>query len=96
MDAETPREETMATLDHLVRSGKALYVGVSNYSPEKTREAISILKSLGTPLLIHVTTQANGRLALAFVGKRLSCSIWARNGFACRSDAAFPETSVYR
>lgn len=53
MDPETPLEETMAALDHLVRSGKALYVGVSNYSPEKTREAISILKSLGTPLLIH-------------------------------------------
>lgn len=53
MDPETPLEETMVALDHQVRSGKALYVGVSNYSPEKTREAISILKSLGTPLLIH-------------------------------------------
>ena len=53
MDPETPLEETMVALDHLVRSGKAQYVGVSNYSPEKTREAISILKSLGTPSLIH-------------------------------------------
>ena len=40
-------------LDHIVRSGKALYVGISNYTAEKTAEAISILKSLGTPLLIH-------------------------------------------
>jgi len=53
MDPETPLEETMMALDHIVRSGKALYIGISNYSPEKTREAISILKDLGTPLLIH-------------------------------------------
>ena len=53
MDPETPLEETMMALDHIVRSGKALYIGISNYSPEKTREAIAILKDLGTPLLIH-------------------------------------------
>jgi L-glyceraldehyde 3-phosphate reductase len=53
MDPETPLEETMGALDYIVRSGRALYVGLSNYSPEKTREAIAILKSLGTPLLIH-------------------------------------------
>ncbi|NMO96792.1 L-glyceraldehyde 3-phosphate reductase [Paenibacillus lemnae] len=53
MDPDTPLEETMMALDHIVRSGKALYVGISNYSPEKTREAAEILKSLGTPLLIH-------------------------------------------
>ena len=53
MDPETPLEETMMALDHAVRSGKALYVGISNYSPEKTAEAVSILKELGTPLLIH-------------------------------------------
>lgn len=52
-DPDTPLEETMMTLDHAVRSGKALYVGISNYSAEQTAEAISILKSLGTPLLIH-------------------------------------------
>lgn len=52
-DPETPLEETMMALDHIVRSGKALYVGVSNYSAEQTTEAISILKRLGTPLLIH-------------------------------------------
>ena len=53
MDPDTPLEETMRALDHIVRSGKALYVGISNYTPEKTEEAITILKSLGTPLLIH-------------------------------------------
>lgn len=53
MDPDTPLEETMMALDHIVRSGKALYVGISNYTPEKTEEAIAILKSLGTPLLIH-------------------------------------------
>ena len=52
-DPKTPLEETMGALDHLVRSGKALYVGVSSYSPELTREAHGILKRLGTPLLIH-------------------------------------------
>ena len=52
-DPETPLEETMGTLDHIVRSGKALYVGVSSYSPEDTMKAIEILKSLGTPCRIH-------------------------------------------
>lgn len=52
-DPETPLEETMKALDHIVRSGKALYVGVSNYTAEQTEEAIAILKQLGTPLLIH-------------------------------------------
>jgi L-glyceraldehyde 3-phosphate reductase len=53
MDPDTPIEETMGALDYIVRSGRALYAGISNYSPEKTLEAIEILKSLGTPLLIH-------------------------------------------
>ncbi|MDR6552720.1 L-glyceraldehyde 3-phosphate reductase [Paenibacillus qinlingensis] len=52
-DPNTPFEETMAALDLIVRQGKALYVGLSNYSAEQTKEAASILKSLGTPLLIH-------------------------------------------
>lgn len=52
-DPDTPLEETMGALDHIVRSGKALYVGISNYPAEKTREAAEILKGLGTPLLIH-------------------------------------------
>ncbi|NOU68551.1 L-glyceraldehyde 3-phosphate reductase [Paenibacillus sp. LMG 31461] len=52
-DPNTPFEETMATLDLIVRQGKALYVGLSNYTAEQTKEAASILKGLGTPLLIH-------------------------------------------
>ena len=52
-DATTPLEETMGALDHAVRQGKALYVGISSYSPERTLEAIAILARLGTPLLIH-------------------------------------------
>jgi L-glyceraldehyde 3-phosphate reductase len=52
-DADTPLEETMGALDTAVRSGRALYVGISSYSAAKTREAYRILQSLGTPLLIH-------------------------------------------
>jgi L-glyceraldehyde 3-phosphate reductase len=52
-DPETPLEETMQALDFIVRSGRALYVGISNYPAEKAREASKILKSLGTPCLIH-------------------------------------------
>jgi L-glyceraldehyde 3-phosphate reductase len=53
MDADTPLEETMQALDFIVRSGRALYVGISNYQPAQTKRAAAILKSLGTPLLIH-------------------------------------------
>jgi len=52
-DPETPIEETMGALDSAVRQGKALYVGISNYSPEQTAEAARVLRELGTPLLIH-------------------------------------------
>ena len=52
-DPETPLEETMTALDYAVRSGKALYAGISNYPPEQTAEAATILKELGTPCLIH-------------------------------------------
>jgi len=52
-DPETPVEETMQALDHAVRSGKALYAGISSYSPNRTREAAEIARALGTPLLIH-------------------------------------------
>ena len=52
-DPETPLEETMTALDHIVRQGKALYVGISSYTPEQTRQAASILRELGTPCLIH-------------------------------------------
>ncbi|WP_284944597.1 L-glyceraldehyde 3-phosphate reductase [Acidisoma cladoniae] len=52
-DPTTPLEETMGALAHLVRTGKALYVGISSYSPELTRRASDILKGMGVPLLIH-------------------------------------------
>ncbi len=52
-DPSTPLRETMGALDAAVRQGKALYVGISSYSPERTSEAIEILEELGTPLLIH-------------------------------------------
>jgi L-glyceraldehyde 3-phosphate reductase len=52
-DPETPLEETLGALDSAVRAGKALYAGISSYSPEKTKEAYEILEALGTPLLIH-------------------------------------------
>ncbi len=52
-DPNTPLEETMAALDYLVRLGKALYVGISNYQPEECIKAIKILNGLGTPLLVH-------------------------------------------
>ncbi|MER6534099.1 L-glyceraldehyde 3-phosphate reductase [Streptomyces sp. 900105755] len=53
LDAGTPLEETMGALDTAVRQGKALYVGISSYDAERTRQAASILRELGTPLLIH-------------------------------------------
>jgi len=52
-DPDTPLEETMGALDHIVRQGKALYVGISQYKPEETARAFEILRSMGTPLLIH-------------------------------------------
>jgi L-glyceraldehyde 3-phosphate reductase len=52
-DPNTPMEETMMALDHIVRQGKALYAGISNYNAKQTAEAASILKQLGTPCLIH-------------------------------------------
>jgi L-glyceraldehyde 3-phosphate reductase len=52
-DPATPLEETMMALDQIVRSGKALYAGISSYNSERTRQAVAILKSLGTPCLIH-------------------------------------------
>ena len=52
-DPNTPLEETMMALDHIVRSGRALYAGISSYNSERTRQALAILKELGTPCLIH-------------------------------------------
>ncbi len=53
LDPETPLEETMGALDTAVRSGMARYVGISSYGPRRTREAVALLRELGTPLLIH-------------------------------------------
>ena len=53
LDPDTPLEETMMALDYAVRSGRALYAGISSYPPEQTREAARILRELGTPCLIH-------------------------------------------
>ena len=53
MDPNTPLEETMGALDQIVRSGKALYVGISKYDPEQTRIAVKTLRQMGTPMLIH-------------------------------------------
>ena len=52
-DPDTPMEETMGALDHAVRSGKALYAGISSYTPAQTLEAARVLQEMGTPLLIH-------------------------------------------
>ncbi|MGH3495113.1 MAG: aldo/keto reductase, partial [Sciscionella sp.] len=52
-DPDTPLQETMGALDTAVRSGRALYAGISSYSPERTAEAAEILRSMGTPMLIH-------------------------------------------
>lgn len=52
-DPDTPLEETCGALDHIVRSGRALYVGISSYNSKRTQEAAAILKELGTPVLIH-------------------------------------------
>jgi L-glyceraldehyde 3-phosphate reductase len=53
LDPDTPLEETMGALDHIVRSGRALYVGLSSYNSARTRQAVAILRDLGTPCLIH-------------------------------------------
>ncbi len=53
LDPDTPLEETMGALDSIVRSGKALYAGISSYPPEQTERAVEILRELGTPCLIH-------------------------------------------
>ena len=52
-DPDTPLEETMGALDHIVRSGRALYAGISSYNSERTKEAAAILRDLGTPCIIH-------------------------------------------
>jgi L-glyceraldehyde 3-phosphate reductase len=78
-DPDTPLEETMGALDAAVRQGKALYVGISNYSPEQTRQAARILRDLGTPCLIH---QPNYSLLDRWVEDGL-LDVLAEEGIGC-------------
>jgi L-glyceraldehyde 3-phosphate reductase len=78
-DPETPLEETMGALDHLVRQGKALYAGISNYPADKTEEAIKILNRLGTPCLIH---QAKYSMFERWVESGL-LDVLGKNGVGC-------------
>ncbi len=78
-DPLTPLEETMGALDHAVRSGKALYAGISNYPPDETREAAKILAEMGTPCLIHqvkysmLKREAEDGLAEVLRKKKIGC-----------------------
>ncbi len=78
-DPDTPLEETMGTLDQIVRSGKALYAGISNYSAEQTRQAAQILRRLGTPCLIH---QPNYNMFDRWVERGL-LNVLAEEGIGC-------------
>jgi L-glyceraldehyde 3-phosphate reductase len=78
-DPDTPLEETMGALDHLVRSGKALYVGVSNYPGPLMKQAARILKELGTPCLIH---QPSYSMLNRWVEKDL-LGVLAEEGIGC-------------
>jgi len=78
-DPETPLEETMGALDLIVRQGKALYVGISNYSAAETERAIEVLNSLGTPLLIH---QAKYSMLVRWVENGL-LDVAEKNGIGC-------------
>ena len=76
-DPETPLEETMGALDHAVRPGKALYAGISSYSAEQTAEAAAILRSLGTPCLIHQPSLLDAQS----LGRGAGCSTrWRARG----------------
>ena len=78
-DPETPLEETMSALDQIVRSGKALYVGISNYRPEQAQKAFSILKELGTPCLIE---QPNYSMLSRWIEDGLT-DVLRENGVGC-------------
>ncbi len=78
-DPDTPLEETMSALDLIVKQGKALYVGISNYSAEQTIEAVSILKKMGTPCLIH---QPRYNILDRWVEKDL-LNVLGEQGIAC-------------
>jgi L-glyceraldehyde 3-phosphate reductase len=78
-DVTTPLEETMGALDRAVRQGKALYVGISSYSDQRTKEAIAILRELGTPLFIH---QPSYSLFNRWIEERL-LAVLDKNGVGC-------------
>jgi len=78
-DPETPIEETMSTLDHIVRSGKALYIGISQYNADETKVASKILRELGTPCLIH---QPNYSILDRWVENKL-LDVLAKEGIGC-------------
>jgi len=78
-DPNTPLEETMMALDHIVRSGRALYAGISNYDAEQAKQAINILKSLGTPCLIH---QPKYSMFVRWVEEAL-LNVLEENGVGC-------------
>jgi L-glyceraldehyde 3-phosphate reductase len=78
-DPETPLEETMGALDYIVRSGRALYAGISMYPPELTRQAVKLLRDLGTPCLIH---QPNYSLFDRWVEDGL-LNVLAEEGIGC-------------
>lgn len=82
-DPETPLEETMGALDYIVRSGRALYVGISSYNAEETRRAAKILKDLGTPCLIHqppysmFRRELEGNLQSAIAETGMGCIVFS-------------------
>lgn len=78
-DPATPLEETMRALDQIVRQGKALYIGISSYSPEETKKAVDMLRSLGTPLLIH---QPKYSLLVRWIEEGLT-DVLEQNGVGC-------------
>ncbi len=78
-DASTPLEESMGALDRAVRQGKALYVGISSYSDQRTKEAIAILRELGTPLFIH---QPSYSMFNRWIEERL-LDVLDENGVGC-------------
>jgi L-glyceraldehyde 3-phosphate reductase len=101
-DPETPIEESMAALDFIVRSGRALYAGISSYGPEDTRKAAQILRALGTPCLIHqprysmFDRRVEDGLLEALAGEGMGCIVFSPLAQGLLSDrylAGVPEGS---
>ncbi len=94
-DADTPLEETMGALDTAVRSGRALYAGISSYGPARTAEAITILRDLGTPMLIH---QPSYSMFNRWIEEEGLLDILAEEGVGCIAFSALAQgllTSKY-